>query len=120
MPSSDGGDDFVRVGFPEEGSWLAVVLGEEAVDGGLKVDDRAEHAAFQAALRADAVGGEKNDLGAPSVFLGGVAVLGDGLWDDAATVIFPRACQTLARVPSGGNPKNELNRQILSASLRIG
>ena len=50
MPSSDGGDDFVWIGDPGEGPWIAVGLGEEAVDGGLKVDDRSEDAALQAAF----------------------------------------------------------------------
>ena len=51
MPSSDGGDDFVRVCGPCEGLRFGVGLGEEAVDGGLGVDDGAEEAAFQAAPR---------------------------------------------------------------------
>lgn len=37
MPALDGGDDFVGIGGPGEGLWLLVVLGEEAVDGGLEV-----------------------------------------------------------------------------------
>jgi len=48
-PSSDGGDDFVGVCIPCEGLRFGVGLGEEAVDGGLGVDDGAEEAAFQAA-----------------------------------------------------------------------
>ena len=32
VPSSDGGDDFVRVGSPREGLWLCVGFGEEVVD----------------------------------------------------------------------------------------
>ena len=51
MPSSDGGDDFVGVCGPCEGLRFGVGLGEEAVDGGLEVDDGAEEAAFQAAPR---------------------------------------------------------------------
>ena len=50
MPASDGGDDFVGVGGPREGRRLFVMLGEEPVDGGLKVCDRAEHTPFQPAL----------------------------------------------------------------------
>ena len=49
VPSSDGGDDFVGVCGPCEGLRFGVGLGEEAVDGGLEVDDGAEDAAFQAA-----------------------------------------------------------------------
>jgi len=37
--SISGGDDGVGVGAPDEGSWVLVVLGEKAVDGGLQVDD---------------------------------------------------------------------------------
>ena len=48
MPSSDGGDDSVRVGSPCEGFWFCVGFGEEAVDGGLEVDDGSKDAAFQA------------------------------------------------------------------------
>ena len=47
MPAPDGGDDFVGIGGPSEGLRLVVVFFEEAVDGGLEVDDRAEHTAFQ-------------------------------------------------------------------------
>ena len=50
VPSSDGGDDFVGIGGPDEGLGIGVGLVEEAVDGGLEVDDRAEDAAFQAPL----------------------------------------------------------------------
>jgi hypothetical protein len=50
MPSSDGGDDFVWIGGPGEGPGSVVSLGEEAVDGGLEVDDRSEDAAFEPAL----------------------------------------------------------------------
>ena len=53
MPSPDGCDDFVRVGFPDEGFWLLIVLFEEAVDRGLQVDDGAKHAAFQPPLGED-------------------------------------------------------------------
>jgi hypothetical protein len=59
VPASDGGDDFVGVGGPDdfvgvggpsEGLWIIVGFLKEAVDGGLEIDDRAEHAAFEAAL----------------------------------------------------------------------
>ena len=39
MPALDGGDDFVGIGGPDEGLWAVVGLGEEAVDGGLEIDD---------------------------------------------------------------------------------
>ncbi len=48
VPALDGGDDFVWVGGPGEGFWVIVGLVEEAVDGGLEVDDGAEDAAFEA------------------------------------------------------------------------
>jgi len=50
VPALDGGDDFVGIGCPSEGVGLLVVLGKEAVDGGLEVDDRVEDAALEAAL----------------------------------------------------------------------
>ena len=45
----DGGDDFVGVCGPCEGLRLALVSAEEAVDGGLGVDDGVEDAAFREA-----------------------------------------------------------------------
>ncbi len=51
MPAFNGGDDFVGIGGPGEGLWLVVVLNEETVDGGLKIDDGMENAAFQTPLR---------------------------------------------------------------------
>ena len=50
MPSSDGGDDFVWVSGPCEGFGVDIGLGDEAVDGGLEIDDGAEDAALEAAL----------------------------------------------------------------------
>ena len=50
MPALDGGDDFVGIGGPDEGLGVVVVLGEEAVDGGLQVDDGVEDAALEAPL----------------------------------------------------------------------
>jgi len=39
MPTIGGGDDFVWIGGPDEGLWLLVVVGDEAIDGGLEIDD---------------------------------------------------------------------------------
>ena len=50
MPASDGGDDFVWIGGPCEGLGVCVLLGDEAVDGGLEIDQRVECAALQAPL----------------------------------------------------------------------
>ena len=50
VPASDGGDDFVVVGGPLERLGLSVVVVEEAVDGGLKIDDGAESAALEPSL----------------------------------------------------------------------
>src|ERR1700757_2214671 len=47
-PAIDGGNDFVGIGRPDEGLWFIVRLGEEAVDGGLEVNDRVKDAALQA------------------------------------------------------------------------
>ena len=47
MPALDGGDDFVGVGGPDEGFWLGIGFFDEAVDGGLEIDDGAEDAALQ-------------------------------------------------------------------------
>ena len=49
VPTFDGSDDFVGVGGPCERFGLPIVFGEEAVDGGLQIDDGAEDAALQAA-----------------------------------------------------------------------
>ena len=51
MPSPDGGDDFVWIGGPGEGLGHLVGLLDEAVDGGLEIDDGSEDAAFQSSLR---------------------------------------------------------------------
>ena len=45
----DGGDDVVGIGSPGEGLGLLVMLLDEAVDGGLKVDNGVEDAVFQPA-----------------------------------------------------------------------
>jgi hypothetical protein len=39
VPTLDGGDDLLGVGGPLEGLGVLVVLGKEAVDGGLEVDE---------------------------------------------------------------------------------
>lgn len=50
VPAFDGGDDPVWVGGPSEGFWVGVLLGDEAVDGGLEINERVECAALQAPL----------------------------------------------------------------------
>ena len=47
MPTIGGGDDFVWIGGPDEGLWLLVVVGDEAIDGGLEIDDASEDAALR-------------------------------------------------------------------------
>ena len=44
MPSPDGGDYFVWIGAPDEGSGFLIMFFDEAVDGGLQVDDRSAKA----------------------------------------------------------------------------
>src|SRR6266436_6916590 len=53
MPTIGGGDDFVWIGGPDEGLWLLVVVGDEAIDGGLEIDDAFEDAALEAPLGED-------------------------------------------------------------------
>ena len=48
VPAPEGGDDFIRIGGPDDVFWALFVLGEEAVDGGLKIDERVEYASFEA------------------------------------------------------------------------
>jgi len=49
-PSVSGGDDFVGIGFPDEWlRFLGVVFVDEAVDGGLKIDDGMEDAVLEPA-----------------------------------------------------------------------
>jgi hypothetical protein len=49
-PSVSRCNDFLWVGFPDEWFGLfGVVLRDEAVDGRLQVDDRAEHSMFEPA-----------------------------------------------------------------------
>jgi hypothetical protein len=51
MPTIGGGDDFVWIGGPDEGLWLLVVVGDEAIDGGLEIDDRMEDPILESAPR---------------------------------------------------------------------
>ena len=41
------------IGSPDEGLWLLVVVGDEAIDGGLEIDDAFEDAALEAPLGED-------------------------------------------------------------------
>ncbi len=50
VPAFDGGDNPVWIGGPCEGLGVGVLLGDEAVDGGLEVDQRVERAALQPPL----------------------------------------------------------------------
>src|ERR1700675_340192 len=50
MPAPYCGDDFVGVRGPCEGLGLLIMLFEEAVDGGLEVDDGSKDAALEPAL----------------------------------------------------------------------
>ena len=47
MPTLHSGDDFVGICGPDKGLWVGILLGDEAVDGGLQVDDGVEDAAFE-------------------------------------------------------------------------
>jgi hypothetical protein len=50
VPASDGSDDFIGIGGPHEGLGVIVGFLQEAVDGGLEIDDRAEDPAFEASF----------------------------------------------------------------------
>ena len=50
VPASDGGDEFIGIGGPHEGFGVIVGFLQEAVDGGLEIDNRAEDPAFEAAF----------------------------------------------------------------------
>ena len=50
MPSFHSGHDVVGILCPPKGPWVGVGFGEKSLDGGLKVNHRAEHAAQQAVL----------------------------------------------------------------------
>jgi hypothetical protein len=41
VPSFDGSNDFIWIGCPGEGFGVLVGLGDEAIDGGLEIDERA-------------------------------------------------------------------------------
>jgi hypothetical protein len=51
FPASDGGKDALGIGGPDEGLRLTIVLGNGALDRGLKVHDRAEHPAPELPFR---------------------------------------------------------------------
>lgn len=51
VPTPDCSNDVVRVCFPDEWLWFAVVLLDEAVDGRLQVDDGMEDAVLQPPAR---------------------------------------------------------------------
>ena len=59
----DGGDDLVWVLGPAEGARVVIGLGEEALDGGLKVDKGMEHAALQRPVRPVRLAARKRDTG---------------------------------------------------------
>jgi hypothetical protein len=44
VPTGSGGDDLVGIGGPGEGLWLLVVIEDEAIDGGLEIDEALEDA----------------------------------------------------------------------------
>jgi hypothetical protein len=46
-PLVSGSDDSVGISSPDERLWCLVVFGNEAVDGGLAIDDRVEYAIWQ-------------------------------------------------------------------------
>jgi transposase len=50
VPASNSSDDFVGIGSPSEGPRFGVVFDDEAVDGGLQVNNRQEDATLQSAL----------------------------------------------------------------------
>ena len=50
VPTFDGRDDFIGIGGPHEGLGVIVGFLQEAVDGSLEIDDRAEDPAFEAAF----------------------------------------------------------------------
>ena len=59
MPSFDGGDDLIGVGFPDEWLWGLVVLLDEAIDGRLQIDEGVKDAMFE--LSASKLGEEPLD-----------------------------------------------------------
>jgi hypothetical protein len=46
IPAPHGSDDVVGIGSPDEWGGVVIGLGEEALDGGVEIDERAEHAAL--------------------------------------------------------------------------
>jgi len=50
VPAFDSSDNSVRVFSPEEGFGFSIVLGEEAVDGGLQIGKGAKDAALEPPL----------------------------------------------------------------------
>ena len=50
VPTFDGSDDFIGIGGPHEGFGVIVGFLQEAVDGGLEIDNRVEDPAFEAAF----------------------------------------------------------------------
>jgi hypothetical protein len=50
VPASDGRDDLVGIGGPDERLGVVISLGEEAPDGGLEIDEGSEHAALEPSL----------------------------------------------------------------------
>jgi hypothetical protein len=50
-PSIDGSDDFVGIGGPDKGLGRMIGLGDEAVDGGLELDEGSEDATLEASPR---------------------------------------------------------------------
>ena len=49
-PSFYSGDDFVGVGGPREGFGIFIGFGDEAVDGGLEIDEGMEYPSFESPL----------------------------------------------------------------------
>ena len=47
MPAPNSGDDLVRVSLPDEGARRLIMLFDEAIDGGLQIDNGVEDAVFQ-------------------------------------------------------------------------
>jgi hypothetical protein len=47
VPATDSGDDFVRIGFPDERFGIAIMFADKAIDGGLQIDDGMKDAIFQ-------------------------------------------------------------------------
>jgi hypothetical protein len=50
VPAADGSDNFVRISGPGEGLRSGTVFDDEAIEGGLSVDDRDEDTALQSPL----------------------------------------------------------------------